>query len=82
MLSIKVGADMDANLKLFLQDELEGHVPLISPGDVEGSRHLGSEGLMTPCVNVIWCNAIACSCNAFVIWHPSSISMTSDDDTD
>ena len=35
--SIKMGANMQANLKLFLEDELEGHVPLISSGDVKGS---------------------------------------------
>ena len=73
---------MQTNLKLFFEDELRGHVPLISPGDVEGSKHLGSEGSMTPYINVIWFNAISCSCNALVIWHPSSIFMTSEDGTD
>ena len=74
----KVGANMQADFKLFFKDELEGHFPLISHADVEGSRCLGSERLTTPCANVIWCNASACSCNALVIWHPMSVSVRSE----
>ena len=44
---------MQADLELFLKGELEGHVPLISPGDIDGSRCFGSEGSTTPCVSVI-----------------------------
>ena len=73
---------MKADLDLFLKDELEGHAPIISPGDVEGSICLGTEGSTTPFVSVIWCNANACSCNALVIQCPSSMSMTSEDGTD
>ena len=78
----KGGSHTQADLELSLEDELEGCVPLISPGNVKGSRHLGSERSTTPCINVIWCNASACSCNALVIWHPSFISKTSEDGTD
>ena len=42
--SIKVGADMPADIKLFLDEELERFVPLTSPGEVKGSRLLGSKG--------------------------------------
>ena len=44
---------MQADLELFLEDGLEEHVPLISPGDIEGFRHLGSEGLTSPGINII-----------------------------
>ena len=49
----KVGADMQVDFKLFLEKQLKGHVPLTSPGDIEGSRPFGSEGLTTPCVSVL-----------------------------
>ena len=39
--SIKVWADVQVHLKLFLDEELEGHVSLTSPRDVEGCRLLG-----------------------------------------
>ena len=77
---IKMGTDMQADLRLFLKNELEGYVPLNSPGDVEGFRCLGSEGLSTPCI--IWCNASACFYNALVIQHHLSVSVTSEDGTD
>ena len=73
---------MHANLELFLEHDQDGHVPLILFREVEGSRCLGSEGLTAPSINVIWCNASACSWNALVIQHPPSISMTSEDGTD
>ena len=38
---IKVGANTQAELELFLEDELEGHVPLISPGDVKAPDVFG-----------------------------------------
>ena len=68
--SIKVGANTQADLELFLEDELEGHVQPISPRDVKGSRHLGSEGLTIPCVSVIWRSVSACCCTALVTWNP------------
>ena len=73
---------MQADLKLFLEDELEWHIPLISPGVVRGARHLGPEGSTTPCLNVIWCNANTCSYHALAMQCHSSISMTSEDGTD
>ena len=77
-----MGANTQANLELYLKDKLEGYVPFISLEYVKGSRCLGSEGLTAPCINVIWCNASACSYNALAIWQPSSISMTSEDSPD
>ena len=44
---------MQTDLELFLEDELEGCVPLISPGDVKGSICLGPERSTIPCVHVI-----------------------------
>ena len=79
---MKVGAVRQADLKLFLKDELEGCVPLITSGDVKGYRHVGPEKLTTLCVNYIWCNASACPFNALKIQCPSSISMMSEDGTD
>ena len=73
---------MQANDELFFMDELKEHVPLISPGDVKGSRCLASDRLTTSYVNIICCNASACSYNTLVIWHPLSISMTLGDGTD
>ena len=51
--SINVGADTPADLELFLEEELEGHVLPASPGEVEGSRLHGSNGLTTPGVSDI-----------------------------
>ena len=73
---------MQADLELFPEEELEGCIQLISPGNVESYRHLGPERSTTPCVSVIWCKDSACSCNALVIWHPLSVSVTSEDGTD
>ena len=73
---------MPADPKLFFKEEVEGCVPLTSPGEVERSTHHGSEGLTTPCLNIIWCNANACFCKTLIMQHPSSISKTSDDGID
>ena len=56
--SIKVGVNTQADLKVFFKDELQGHVPLISPEDVVGSRILDLRIDNSLCQ----CHLVQCQC--------------------